>query len=156
MTSQTKQAAASFGSLADFAPDWIATPGDTIADLLGEHGWTQVELAQRTGFTAKHINLLLKGEAPITQDTAMKLEKVLGSTARFWLGLEAQYREQLARKADVAALAADVGWLKELPLADMVKFGWVAKVQDKALQVHECLRYFAVSSVVAWRTQYQQ
>lgn len=46
----------------------------------------------------------------------MKLEKVLGSTARFWLGLEAQYREQLARKADVVGLAADVGWLKELPL----------------------------------------
>jgi HTH-type transcriptional regulator/antitoxin HigA len=64
--------------------------------LLGERGWTQVELAQRTGFTTKHINLLLKGDAPITQDTAMKLEKVLGSTARFWLGLEAQYREQLA------------------------------------------------------------
>lgn len=156
MTSQTKQAAASFGSLADFAPDWIATPGDTIADLLGERGWTQVELAQRTGFTAKHINLLLKGDAPITQDTAIKLEKVLGSTARFWLGLEAQYREQLARKADVAALAADVGWLKELPLADMVKFGWVARVQDKALQVHECLRYFAVSSVATWCLQYQQ
>jgi len=47
-------------------------------------------VAQRTGFTTKHINLLLKGDAPITQDTAMKLEKVLGSTARFWLGLEAQ------------------------------------------------------------------
>nr|MDP2190989.1 HigA family addiction module antitoxin [Rhodoferax sp.] len=156
MTSQTKRAATSFGSLADFAPDWIATPGDTIADLLGERGWTQVELAQRTGFTTKHINLLLKGDAPITQDTAIKLEKVLGSTARFWLGLEAQYREQLARKADVAALAADVGWLKELPLAEMVKFGWVARVQDKALQVHECLRYFAVSGVAAWRLQYQQ
>ena len=58
-------------------------------------------MAQRTGFTTKHINLLLKGDAPITQDTAMKLEKVLGSTARFWLGLEVQCREQLARQADV-------------------------------------------------------
>ena len=45
-------------------------------------------------------------------------QKVLGGTTRFWLGLEAQYREQLARKANVTALAADVGWLKELPLSD--------------------------------------
>lgn len=156
MTNQTRPATASFGALADFAPDWIAAPGDTIADLLEERGWNQVELAQRTGYSAKHVNQLLKGEAAITQETAIKLEKVLGSTARFWLGLEAQYREQLARKADVAALAADVGWLKELPLTDMVKFGWVRRVADKALQVHECLRFFAVSSVSAWRVQYQQ
>lgn len=156
MTSQTKLATGGVASLADFAPDWIAAPGGTIVDLLEERGWTQVELAQRTGYTTKHINQLLKGEASITQDTAIKLEKVLGSTARFWLGLESQYREQLARKVDVAALAADVGWLKELPLRDMVKFGWVHKVPDQARQVHECLRFFAVSSVAAWRVQYQQ
>lgn len=156
MTDQTNAGVSGFGSLADFAPDWIATPGDTVADLLAERGWTQVELAIRMGYSPKHINQLLKGEAAITQDTAIKLEKVLGSTTRFWLGLEAQYREQLARKADVTALAADVGWLKELPLSDMVKFGWVRKVNDKAQQVHECLRFFAVSSVSAWRLQYQQ
>lgn len=156
MTDQTHAVVSGFGSLADFAPDWFATPGDTVADLLAERGWTQVELALRMGYSPKHINQLLKGEAAITQDTAIKLEKVLGSTTRFWLGLEAQYREQLARKADVTALAADVGWLKELPLNDMVKYGWVRKVSDKAQQVHECLRFFAVSSVSAWRLQYQQ
>lgn len=156
MTDKTNAVVSGFGSLADFAPDWITTPGDTVADLLAERGWTQVELALRMDYSPKHINQLLKGEAAITQDTAIKLEKVLGSTTRFWLGLEAQYREQLARKADVTALAADVGWLKELPLSDMVKFGWVRKVNDKAQQVHECLRFFAVSSVSAWRLQYQQ
>jgi HTH-type transcriptional regulator/antitoxin HigA len=156
MTSQIKATAAAYGSLADFAPDWVAMPGDTIADLMQERGWSQVELAQRTGYTTKHVNQLLKGDAPITQDTAIKLEKVMGSTARFWLGLETQYREQLARKADVAALAGEVAWLRELPLKDMIRFDWVRKVPDKAQQVHECLRFFAVSSVAAWRAQYQQ
>jgi HTH-type transcriptional regulator/antitoxin HigA len=145
-----------YETLSSFAPDWIVTPGDTIADLVEERGWTKAELAQRTGFTAKHINQLLKGAASITQDTALKLEKVLGSTARFWLGLEAQYREQLARKDDVYALEADIGWLKELPLRDMLRFGWVQKIDNKALQVQECLKYFAVSSVQAWRAQYQK
>lgn len=145
-----------YDSLSDFAPDWLVTPGDTISELLEERGWTKAELALRTGFTPKHINQLLKGEASITQETAIKLEKVLGSTVRFWLGLEAQYREQLAKKADAASLAGDVDWLKELPLRDMIKFGWLRKTQDAALQVHECLRYFAVSSVAAWRLQYQQ
>ena len=32
-----------------------------ISDFLDERGWTQTELAKRTGFTKKHINLLIIG-----------------------------------------------------------------------------------------------
>lgn len=145
-----------YETLAEFAPDWVAVPGESISDLLEERGWTQVELAKRTGFTTKHVNLLLKGHAPITEETALKLERVLGSSVRFWLNLEAQYREHLARQESVKALAHDVDWLKELPLADMIKFGWVRKVKDKAQQVFECLRYFGVADVDAWREQYER
>lgn len=141
-------------ALADFAPDWIVTPGDTIADLLEERGWTQVELASRTGYDKKHIFQLLRGEAPITQETAAKLEKVLGSTARFWIGLDTQYRQQLAIRAELDALAKRKDWLKELPLKDMIRFGWVKETGNVALQVRECLKYFAVSSVEAWREVY--
>lgn len=145
-----------YETLADFAPDWVAVPGESIADLLEERGWTQADLATRTNFTTKHVNLLLKGNAPITEETALRLERVLGSTARFWLNLEAQYREHLARQEALKALAEHTDWLKELPLSDMVKFGWVKKVSSKAQQVFECLRYFGVADVAAWRAQYEQ
>ena len=145
-----------YESLADFAPDWVAVPGETIVDLLQERGWSQVDLAKRTGFTAKHVNLLLKGRAAITEETALKLERVLGSTARFWLNLEGQYREHLARHEAIKSLGAHVDWLKELPLPDMVKFGWVRKTKDKLQQVFECLRYFGVATVDAWREQYER
>lgn len=154
MTSENVKTMQTYASLAEFAPDWVTTPGDTIADVLEERGWTQVELAKRTGFTAKHINQLLKGDAPITQETAGKLEKVLGSTVRFWVGLDVQYREQLAKREELKALAKESHWLKELPLSDMVRFGWVTKLSDKAQQVRECLKFFAVSSVAAWRETY--
>ena len=145
-----------YESLADFAPDWVAVPGESISDLLEERGWTQIDLATRTGFTAKHVNLLLKGNAPITEETALKLERVLGSTARFWLNLEAQYREHLARKKSIRGLSEHTAWLKELPLSDMIKFGWVKKATDKAQQVYECLRYFGVAEVSAWREHYEK
>jgi HTH-type transcriptional regulator / antitoxin HigA len=87
-----------FNSLAEFAPDWINKPGDTIADLLEERGWKPTDLASHTGLTFEHVELLLKGDASINEETARKFEQVLGSTARFWLGLEAQYREQIGRK----------------------------------------------------------
>ncbi len=48
-------------------------------------------------YTAKHMSLLINGKAPVTEDTAVKLERVLGSTMRFWMTLEAQHCEALAR-----------------------------------------------------------
>ena len=153
MTEQTLRV---YESLADFAPDWISAPGETIADLLEERGWSQADFATRTGFTKKHVHLLLQGKASISEDTALRLERVLGSSARFWMNLETQYREQLLRRESIALLAQDVGWLKELPLSDMVKFGWVEKAANKAQQVYVCLRYWGVASVSAWRAQYEQ
>ncbi len=145
-----------YETLADFAPDWVAIPGESISDLLEERGWSQAELAARTGFSDKHVNLLLKGKASITEETALKLERVLGSTARFWLNLEAQYREHLARSEAIHLLGKQVDWLKELPLNDMIKFKWINKYTDNAYQVFECLRYFGVASVDAWREQYER
>lgn len=143
-------------STATFTPDWISAPGETIADLLEERGWTQTELAKRTGFTKKHINLLIKGNAPIYEDTALKLERVLGSTARFWLAREAQYRETLARAKERKSLGQDSAWLKQIPLKDMIRFGWVRELKDKGEQVAECLRFFGVASVPVWESQANQ
>lgn len=39
-----------------FTPDWVSPPGDTIADLLEERDWTQAQLADRLGYTKKHVS----------------------------------------------------------------------------------------------------
>lgn len=137
-----------------FAPDWISPPGDSILDLLEERGWNQVELAKRTGYTTKHISLLINGKAAITEETAIKLERVVGSSAHFWLAREAQYREGLVRIAERDALKTEATWLKELPLQEMIRFGWVRAFADKGEQVAECLRFFGVASVALWKQEY--
>jgi len=78
-----------------FTPDWVSPLGDTIADLLEERDWTQADLAKRLGYQTKHISQLINGKAPINQETALKLEQVLGGTAAFWLKREAQYNTGL-------------------------------------------------------------
>ncbi len=83
-----------------FTPDWVSSPGDAIADFLEERDWTQAQLAERLGYSIKHISLLINGKAPLNEETALKLERVLGSTAAFWLRYEAQYRAALARKEE--------------------------------------------------------
>lgn len=138
-----------------FAPDWVSPPGSTVADLLEERGWTQQALAQRSGFTTKHISLLINGKATITEDTAVKLERVLGSTMRFWMTREAQYREALARLQERKTLSGSAEWLQRLPIKEMVRFGWIRAFENKGDQVRECLRFFGVASVEAWEKQYR-
>ncbi|MEM6453881.1 MAG: HigA family addiction module antitoxin [Acidobacteriota bacterium] len=80
-----------------FEPDWVSPPGDTLADLLEERGWTQAELARRLGVSNKHVNDLVHARASISSETALQLSRVLGSTPRFWLNLETAYRAEVKR-----------------------------------------------------------
>jgi HTH-type transcriptional regulator / antitoxin HigA len=83
-------------------PDWISPPSETIADLIEEREWTQLDLASRLGSSKEHVNQLISGKASITEETAIKLESVLGNSANFWLSREAQYRAKLAQKESEA------------------------------------------------------
>src|SRR5437868_1097454 len=141
---------------APFTPDWTSPPGETLADILEERGWNQSEFAERTGYTEKHISLLIHGKASITEDAALKLERVAGSTAGFWLSREARYRESLARAEEERALDKEGAWLKQLPLKHMLQYKWVRACRTTGSQVAECLRFFEVASVKAWQSSYQE
>ncbi|MBK8047909.1 MAG: hypothetical protein IPK16_12705 [Anaerolineales bacterium] len=59
------------------------------------------------------------------------------------------------RRAEQAAFKQESKWLAELPLLDMVRFGWVNDCHgSEAAQVAECLGFFGVASVPAWRERY--
>jgi addiction module HigA family antidote len=122
-------------SLAGYGADWASPPGDLIEEMLEEVGWTRAELAQRLDFSAKHVNELLKGRAPITADTAERLERVLGHDAGFWLRLEANYQQDLVRLQQLDELASQKDWLKELPLRWMQGEGWVDTCSHAGQQV---------------------
>ena len=79
-------------TMMSFSPDWVSPPGDTIADLLDERGWTRTEFADRLGTSRKFVNQLVSGKALIDEAIALKLKKLLGSTDRFWLNRESAYR----------------------------------------------------------------
>ena len=138
-----------------FEPKWpLPPPGDTILDILEEKNWTQSEFAERVGYTRKHVNQLIHGRATITEVTALRLERVLGSSAKFWLLREAKYREAMARVEENKRLEGQTEWLRELPLSQMINFGWINKCSKKIDQVSECLKYFGVASVSSWRSKY--
>ena len=131
-----------------FSPDWVSAPGDTIADLLEERDWTQAQLADRMGYTTKHISQLINGKAAITEDTSLKLERVLGGTAAFWLNREAQYRAHLATIEEQELLQKYIPWLDEIPVKELMKQEAIEKrrliEKHKSLVVRDLLHFFGV------------
>lgn len=149
-----KSVADSYG----FDPDWLVAPGETIAEVLEERDLSQRELARRTGFSAKFINQLIAGKAALTEDTAIKLETVLGSSARFWLNLESRYRESLAREQERERAKGWTAWLDKLPVKQLQKAGAIPEVRlsesRKPDVVLDLLRFFGVASPDEWVGQY--
>jgi addiction module HigA family antidote len=139
-----------------YRPRTVSPPGETLADLLEERQLTQKDLARRMDRPTKTINEIIKGKTAIVSDTALQLERVLGTPAEFWLQREARYREYIARCEDEQRLKEQAPWLSELPTGDMVKFGWIKKQPSKSQTVAECFKFFAVASVPAWRQRYGQ
>lgn len=143
----------------DFAPDWISPPGDTILDLLEERDWSQAEFAKRMGYSTKHISLLITGKAPITLDTALKLERVLDGSARFWMNREAQYRENLIRHHESEKLKEWTPWIDELPIKALMESNLIEKIRlsknNKPIIVKNMLRFFSVASPEEWKVHYK-
>lgn len=134
-----------------FDPDYVTEPGDVLLATTEGLGITQKELAARTGFTAKHINQLIKGISRISPETALRLEKVTGVPASFWNNLETKYQERKARIADHQSVAADIEWLKQIPTRELIKRGAIRRAGDTAQLLQETLTFFRVASVKAWR-----
>lgn len=133
-----------------FEPDYEVPPGASLKERLADLGLTQAELAVRAGLSTKHVNQIVQGAAPITQETALAFETVTGVPARVWNRLEANYRERLARAERRTTLAQDVGWLDELPLRDLKKRGYLPDTRDKQRLMEAACEFFGVTDRRAW------
>src|SRR5690242_15636910 len=89
----------------------LSKPGDTILGQLDHLKMTQAELAERMGKTPSKINDIISGKEPITVNTAIQLERVLGIDAQFWLNRETLYREKLTRIEQEELLLQCKEWL---------------------------------------------
>jgi len=130
----------------EFQPDWISVPGDTISDILEDRHISPPEFAARIGCTVEQTKDLLLGRQPVTNVIAQKLEQEFGTSAAFWMSRESQYRGDLLRVGHK--------WLDELPLNDMIKFGWIKASHSFGDRIAACFNFFDVPDVTAWRERY--
>ncbi|MCB9150231.1 MAG: HigA family addiction module antidote protein [Caldilineaceae bacterium] len=133
-----------------YMPDMVSYPGETVLETIESYGMSQAELAERMGRPKKTVNEIIHGKAAITPETALQLERVLNVPARFWMNREQNYREALARATERMRLEENIEWLEQMPVAEMIKRGWIEKMSDKVAQIEELLNFFGVASPKQW------
>jgi addiction module HigA family antidote len=60
---------------------------------------TKYRVAQETGMPADRVGRLVRGTRSITGDTALRLARFFGTSAAFWMNLQAHYDLEVAQDA---------------------------------------------------------
>ena len=64
-------------------------PGEVLSEeFLIPFGVSAYKLAKDIGIPQTRVSEILKGNRRITADTALRLSKYFGNSAKFWLGLQ--------------------------------------------------------------------
>jgi addiction module HigA family antidote len=132
-------------------PDYAVPPGETLRETIEALGMDQTDLAVRTGLDKKTINQIVNGKHPLTQHTAIRLERATGVPARLWNNLEMQYQERLARQRDREHLESELTWLSSIPVRQLSTRGVVQASGDRIELMRQALGFFGVGSTTEWR-----
>ncbi|ORE90113.1 HigA family addiction module antidote protein [Stappia sp. 22II-S9-Z10] len=88
-------------------------PGAIVREeCLAAVGLNVTEGAKVLGVTRQALNNLVNEKAGISPEMAIRLEKAFGSSAEFWLGLQAAYELAQARKGE-----ADIDVVRYAPVS---------------------------------------
>jgi antitoxin HigA-1 len=77
----------------------VVHPGQVIRDdVLGRRKINAKQLAQALNIHPSRLSGLLRGRHGITADMALRLSRLLGTTAEYWMTLQIDYELRVARR----------------------------------------------------------
>lgn len=124
-------------------------PGYYIKEIVDNSGLTQADFAKRLGTTPKNLSLLIRGEQSLSIDIAMKLSRMIGTSASYWLNLQNGYdtlvaafksEEELVQERIVFADLNYKYFRDNYGLPDLPR-----KIDEQIKQVRECLNVATLS-----------
>jgi antitoxin HigA-1 len=81
-------------------------PGEVLReDFLAPMKLAPSALARAIDVPRTRMTRLTRGETPVTADTALRLAKYFGTTAAFWMGIQAQHDLEHAEDSLAATLS---------------------------------------------------
>lgn len=84
-------------------------PGEVLLEeFMRPMGISQNQLGRDIGVSPRRINEIVHGKRAITAATALRLARYFGTSARFWLGLQADYDLDVAEDELSEKIATEV------------------------------------------------
>ena len=75
-------------------------PGEVLLEeFLKPMGVSQNKLGRTMAVPPRRINEIVHGKRAVTADTAIRLARAFGTSEQFWMGLQADYDLEQARRA---------------------------------------------------------
>lgn len=79
-----------------------------LEEFIRPLGISQAELAVRLGISYPRLNEIVRGKRGITPNSALRLARVVGMSAEFWLGLQLDFDLWQAMHSSEARNIADL------------------------------------------------
>ena len=73
-------------------------PGEVVGDALEHLGLSVARGAEALGVSRSQLHRIIQGKSAISPEMALRLETVIGSTVKTWLGVQADWDEAQLRK----------------------------------------------------------
>jgi addiction module HigA family antidote len=84
-------------------------PGEILREeLMRPLNLSASRLARDLRVPVTRINDIARGRRAITGDTALRLARYFGTTARFWINLQAAYELEVAERKALASIKQEV------------------------------------------------
>ncbi|MCP9456793.1 MAG: HigA family addiction module antitoxin [Nitrospira sp.] len=84
-------------------------PGEILLeDFITPMGLTRYRVAKQAGMQQRRVDEICAGKRGITADTALRLARLFGTDAAFWMNLQAQYDLEIAERDLHGRIEAEV------------------------------------------------
>lgn len=133
-----------------WSPNWATHPGEHLAEQIEARGWSQADFARLANLTPKLVSTIISGRNPVTPETAIKLERVLGLKAEIWTRLQANWDLFEARAQERAADAETEAWVGQFPIRELQARGRLPKTADVGTLKERLLRLFGIGAIEAY------
>jgi HTH-type transcriptional regulator / antitoxin HigA len=133
-----------------WAPTWATHPGEHLGEYLDVRGMRQAEFARLAGITPKLVSEIVNQKNPVTPETAIAFERVLGLKAHIWTGLQANWDLFHARQKAREPSPERKSWLNLFPIAELKGRGVLPDTNDEGALLEGLLALFGIGKSEAY------
>lgn len=122
-------------------------PGYYIKDMIEDMEISQDEFAKRLGVSGKTVSKLINGKINLSNDVALQLSTMFGTSTEMWLNLQQSYDIKCLEIEKYQQLDSEKELLKLIDYKYFVNLGFVENTRDTLEKIKNLCAFFKISKL---------